>query len=64
MLHSANAKSANLPENIESIYGEDLDMDKLKNQLKMLPDAVKVTPMHGIHIQEVTHVATDFMRSY
>lgn len=58
LLDSANAKSANLPEKMESIYQEDLDMDKLKIQLKMLPDAVKVTPMHGIPIKQVTRVQT------
>ena len=58
LLDSANAKSANLPEKIESIYGEDLDMERLKIQLRMLPDVVKVTPMDGIHINEVTHVQT------
>ena len=58
LLAGANAKSANLPEKMESIYQEDLDMDKLKIQLKMLPDAVKVTPMHGIPIKQVTRVQT------
>ena len=58
LLDSANAKSANLPEKIESIYGEDLDMERLKIQLRMLLDVVKVTPMDGIHIKEVTCVQT------
>ena len=58
LLDGAYAKSANLPEKIESIYGEDLDMERLKIQLRMLPDVVKVTPMDGVHIKEVTHVQT------
>lgn len=47
-----------LPEKLESIYHEDLNMDKLKIQLKMLPDAVKVTPMNGIPIKQVTRIQT------
>ena len=58
LLDSANAKSTSLPEKLESIYHEDLNMDKLKIQLKMLPDAVKVTPMNGIPIKQVTRIQT------
>ena len=47
MLNSANAKSASLPEKMESIYHKDIDMDKLKIHLKMLPDAVKVIPANA-----------------
>ena len=54
LLDSANAKSASLPEKVKSTYHQDIDMDKLKIQLKMLPDAVKVTPMYGIPIKQVT----------
>jgi len=53
-----NAKSANLSEKVASIYGEDLGMERLKIQLRMFPDVVKVTPMDGIHIKEVTCVQT------
>ena len=56
LLDSANAKSASLPEKVEFIYHKDIDMDKLKLQLKMLPDAVKVTPTHGVPIKQVTHI--------
>ena len=33
-------------------------MDKLKIQLKMLPDTVKVTPIHGVPIKQVTCIQT------
>ena len=58
LLDSANAKSASLPKKVKSIYHQDVDMDKLKIQLKMLPDAVKVTPMYGIPIKQVTRIQT------
>ena len=53
LLDSANAKSANLPEKMEPIkfYHKDIDMNKLKIQLKMLTDAIKVTSMHGVPIK-------------
>ena len=34
------------------------DLKKLKIQLKMLPDAIKVTSMHGVPIKQVTCVQT------
>ena len=58
MLDSANAKSVNLPEKMKSIYHKDLDMDKLKIQLQMLPDAVNATPLYGILIKQVTCIQT------
>ena len=58
LLDSANAKSASLPEKVKSIYHQDIDMYKLKIQLKMLPDAIKVTPMYGIPIKQVTRIQT------
>ena len=58
LLDSANVKSASLPEKVKSIYHQDIDMDKLKIQLKMLPDAIKVTPMYGIPIKQVTRIQT------
>ena len=58
LIDSANAKSASLPEKMESIYHKDIDMDKLKIQLKMLPDAVKVTSIHGVPIKQVTCIQT------
>ena len=58
LLNSANAISISLPEKMESIYHEDLDLNKLKVQPKILPDIVKVTPMDGIPIKQVTRVQT------
>ena len=49
---------ASLPEKVKSTYHQDIDMDKLKIQLKMLPDAVKVTPMYGIPVKQVTRIQT------
>ena len=39
-------------------YHKDIDMNKLKIQLKMLTDAIKVTSMHGVPIKQVTCVET------
>ena len=41
---------------MKSIYREDLDMNKLKIQQQMLPDAVKATPFYSIPIKQVTHI--------
>ena len=61
LLDSANAKSISLPEKMESIYHKDLDLNKLKVQLKMLPDIVKVTPMDGIPINRL-HVYIHYVK--
>ena len=58
LLDSANAKSISLPEKMESIYHEDLDMNILEFQLKMLLDIIKVTPMDGLPIKQLIRVQT------
>lgn len=58
LLSSANAKPINLPERMKSIYCNDVDMDKLMVQLRMLPDAVKTTTLDGITIKQVTRIQT------
>ena len=57
----ANAKSASLPEKMESIYQKDIDMDKFKIQLKMLPDAVKVTPANAWYSPKAGYMYTNFV---
>ena len=58
LLNNANAESASIPVEIQSLYHEDIDMDKLHIQLQMLPDAVKATPMNDIPIKRVTRIQT------
>ena len=58
LLDSANAESASIPVEIQSLYHEDIDMDKLHIQLQMLPYAVKATPMNDIPIKRVTCIQT------
>ena len=38
------------------MYQKDFDFSKLSLHLKMLPDAIKVVPLDGITIREVTRV--------
>ena len=54
LLDNANAKCASLPEKVKSTYHQDIDMDTLKIQLKMLPNTVKIITMYGIPIKQVT----------
>ena len=39
-------------------YRKDIDFNKLVLHLKMLPDAIKVVPLDGMQIREVTKVQT------
>ena len=58
LLDSANAKRVNLFEKKKSICCKNLDMNKVKIQLQMLPDTVKATPLYKIPIKQVTYVQT------
>lgn len=40
------------------MYKDDIDFQKLKLHLQMLPDAVKATPLDGIYVRKVTRVQT------
>jgi len=63
LLDSANAKSANLPEKIESIYGEDLDMERLKNSAKDAPGCCQGNT-NGWYSHKGGYTCTDFMLSF
>ena len=58
LLDSANGKPTTLSDNSLSLYTNDIDMEKLKLQLKLLPDAVKTVTLDGIPIHQVTRVQT------
>ena len=54
LLDSANGKPTTLSDDFVSLYTNDIDMEKLKLQLKLLPDAVKTVTPDGIPIHQVT----------
>ena len=58
LLDSANGKPTTLCDDFVSLYTKDIDMEKLKLQLKLLPDAVKTVTPDGIPIHQVTRVQT------
>ena len=58
LLDSANGKPTTLSDDFVSLYTKDIDMEKLKLQLKLLPDAVKTVTPDGIPIRQVTRVQT------
>ena len=58
LLDSANGKPTTLSDDFVSLYTKDIDMEKLKLQLKFLPDAVKTVTPGGIPIHQVTRVQT------
>ena len=58
LLDSASGKPTTLSDDFVSLYTKDIDMEKLKLQLKLLPDAVKTVTPDGIPIRQVTRVQT------
>ena len=58
LLDSANGKPTTLSNDFVSLYTKDIDMEKLKLQLKFLPDAVKTVTPDGIPIHQVIPVQT------
>lgn len=58
LFSSANGECTSIPEAVQSLYSNDLDMEKLHIQLQMLQDAVHSTPMNGIAIKKVTRIQT------
>ena len=58
LLNSANNKPVPLPEELCSLYHKDIDFEKLKLHLQMLPDAIKAVSFDGIQIREVTKIQT------
>ena len=58
LLDSANGKAFSLPEDISTLYQNDIDMTKLNIQLQMLQEAINSTPLDGIRIREVTRLPT------
>lgn len=58
LMGSANGKAATLTNEFVSLYADDIDMEKLKLQLNLLPDAVKTVSPNGIRIREVTRIHT------
>lgn len=57
LLRAANANHFVIAETISDIYAEDLDMERLELQLKMLPDLVKCSNA-AVPIKEVTKIET------
>ena len=58
LIDSANRKATTLTTEFVSLYANDIDMEKLQLQLKLLPDAVKTAGPDGIEIHKVTHIQT------
>ncbi len=58
LLDSANGKSVAITEKIQEMYNGDIDMQKLKLHLQMLPDVIKCSLLDGISIKKVTRVHT------
>ncbi len=56
LLDSANGKSVAITEKIQEMYNGDIDMQKLKLHLQMLPDVIKCSLLDGISIKKVTQV--------
>ena len=54
LIDSANGKPVVVPQEVADIYQADLDMDKLKLQLQLLPDVVKSVHLDGIQFTQVT----------
>ena len=54
-IECANGRSFTIPQEIDI---HDIDFSKLNLHLKMLPHAIKSTPLNGIHIKEVTKIST------
>ena len=40
------------------MYKKDIDMEKLKLHLQLLPDAIKSVDLNGVRIKEVTRMST------
>ena len=58
LIDSANRKATMLTTEFVSLYANDIDMEKLQLQLKLLPDAVKTAAPDGIEIHKVTRIQT------
>ncbi len=58
LLDSANGKSVAITEKIQEMYNGDIDMQKLKLHLQMLPDVIKCSLLDGISIKKVTRMHT------
>ena len=58
LIDSANRKATTLTAEFVSLYANDIDMEKLQLQLKLLLDAVKTAVPDGIEIHKVTRIQT------
>lgn len=45
LIDSANGKEVSIPKEVSDLYKDDIDFQKLKLHLQMLPDAIKCTPL-------------------
>ena len=58
LINSANGEMPEISKQVKSLYAKDLDFDRLKHQLPMLPDLVKNTKLDGTAVKKVTKVQT------
>ena len=58
LIKAANGEKPEISRDVKSLYANDLDFDRLKNQLSMLPDLVRDTKLDGIPVKQVTRVQT------
>ena len=58
MINSANGEPVNLPDDMMEMYKNDIDMEKLKLHLQLLPDAIKLVNLNEVPIKEVTRIST------
>ena len=58
IIDSCNGTACEIPQEIMDLYARDLDIERLKRQLSMLPDLIKTTPLGGMLIKKVTTVHT------
>jgi len=56
LLDSANGNPVALTGKIQDMYNRDINVQKLKFPLQMLPDVIKCTLLDGIEIKKVTWV--------
>eukprot|EP00731_Ephydatia_muelleri_P028940 Em0020g584a len=54
IIDSCNGTACEKPQEIMDLYARDLDIERLKQQLSMLPDLIKTTPLGGMLIKKVS----------
>ena len=58
MINSANGEPLHFPDEVMETYKNDIDMEKLKLHLQLLPNAIKSVNLNRVPIKEVTQIST------